>query len=332
MNRKSYYIIALIILFVLAACEPLAYNPTPIAVVITEPPTETTIPSPTFTPTITPTSSPSPTPFTPSPTPFPCNEDVGQFNDVNDNESEIGRGENLRYRVYVPPCYFSTQKRFPVVYLLHGLSYREEQWEDLGIVTALEQGIRMGAMPPMLLVMPYLGQLGQRNTFPPDPSYEGFILEELMPAVERNFCTIETREHRAIGGISRGGFLAFSVAMRNPDIFSIVGGHSALFPINSDAIPPAFNPIELALNETFLQTIDLRIWLDNGAGDAVGTSQQLFSARLTQRNIDHTYVVHPSGEHDNNYWESHIQEYVTFYGREWERDYGLLPSCTEPSP
>jgi enterochelin esterase-like enzyme len=332
MNRKLFYSIALLIVFVLAACEPLSYNPTPIMVVITEAPTETMIPTSSPTPTITPTASPSLTPFTPSPTPFPCTEETGQFNDIDDNPSEIGRGENLRYRVYVPPCYFSTQKRFPVAYLIHGLSFREEQWEDLGINTALEQGIRIGAMPPMILVMPFMGNLGQRNSFPPDPSYEGFILEELMPAIERNFCTIENPEHRAIGGISRGGFWAFSITMRHPDIFSIVGGHSAFFPNDAGEIPPAFNPLELALNESFLQSIDLRIWLDNGVADSVGSSQQLFSSRLTQRNIDHTYVVHPSGKHDNSYWEAHIQEYLTFYGRTWERDYGLLPNCTEPSP
>lgn len=332
MNRKSIFIIGLLVVLVITACEPLAYNPTPITVVITDAPTETAIPSPSATPTITPTASPSPTPFTPSPTPFPCDEETGQFVDFKDNRSEVAHGENLRYRVYVPPCYFSTQKRFPVVYLLHGLSYKEDQWEDLGINTTLEQGIRLGAMPPMIFVMPFLGNLGQRNSFPPDPSYESFIIDELLPKIQRDFCTIEDREHRAIGGISRGGFWAFSIAMRHPDIFSIVGGHSALFPTDSKEIPPAFNPLEMALNDTFLQTIDLRIWLDNGVADSAGSSQQLLDSRLTQRNIAHTYVVHPSGEHDNSYWSAHMQEYLTFYGRDWERDYGLLPSCTEPSP
>lgn len=252
--------------------------------------------------------------------------------DIDDNRSENGNGENLRYRVYVPPCYQITQRRFPVVYLLHGLSYREEQWEDLNIHNALDQGIRAGAMPPMILVMPYLGQLGQLNSFPPDRSYEGFILDELMPDIQRSFCTIENSAHRAIGGISRGGFLAYSIAMRHPDLFSIVGGHSAYFPQNTNQIPPAFNPIELALNESFLREIDLRMWIDNGAADSSSSNLQLFSARLTQRDIQHTYIVHPTGEHNNEYWAAHIQEYLTFYGREWERDYGKLPDCSAPSP
>lgn len=330
MKRLSPLLIG-ILLIALSACDPLAYNPTPVAVVITVPATNTPVPTITNTPTMTPTPEPSPTVFVPSPTPFPCDEPTGQYINIDENESENGRGENLRYRVYVPPCYFSSQLRFPVLYLLHGLSYREEQWEDLGLDDVIEQGIRLGAIPPMLVVMPYLGNLGQTDVFPPDPSYEGFLLDELLPEIQTNFCTIENREHRAIGGISRGGFWALSVAMRHPDIFGTTGGHSAYIPINSD-LPPAFNPMDLALNETFLQEAGLRIWLDNGAGDSAGSGQQLFSARLRQRNIQHNYVVHPTGEHNNDYWIAHMQEYLTFYGREWEKDYGLLPPCSEPSP
>lgn len=335
MNPKSHLAILFMLLlaFIAAACEPLAYSPSPVALVVTGESSPTPIPSITPTPTLTrfPTATPTQN-FTPTPTPFPCEEDSGQFLDVNDNFSEIAR-ENLRYRVYVPPCYFSLQKRFPVVILLHGSSYREQQWDDLGIDEALDQGIRLGVLPPMILVTPYLGQMGgARNSFPPDPSYEGVILEELLPAIERDFCTITNREQRAIGGISRGGFWAFSITMRHPDIFSKVGGHSAFFSSNTNEIPPSFNPLELALNSSFVQEANLRIYLDNGASDSSGPSQQLFSSRLTQRNILHSYVVHPLGEHDNDYWSAHVEEYLTFYGDDWERDYGRLPSCTEASP
>lgn len=333
MNRNSCLSLLTIVLIglLVAACEPLAYHPTAVAVIITSEATQTHTPSPTFTPTLTPTPSPSPTPFEPTATPFPCDEETGMFRDIDENRSEIAR-ENLRYRVYIPPCYASTQKRFPVVYLFHGLSFREEQWEDLGIHEALDQGIRLGVLPPMILVMPYMGQIGQRNSFPPEPSYESVILEELMPDIERSICTIQNRDHRAIGGISRGGFWAYSVAMRHPDIFSIIGGHSAYFPDNINEIPPSNNPLELALNSTFVQEGNLQMYLDNGASDSSGPSQQLFSNRLTQRDIPHTYIVNPVGEHDNEYWSTHVSEYLSFYGQEWERDYGQLPPCAEPSP
>lgn len=333
--RKFNLILCLSALwFLLSACDPLApYEPTPVAVVITALPstTPTALP-PTITSTPTRTPFPTETPeYTATPTPFPCDSDTGQLLSVDRFPSSVVN-ENLRYKVYVPPCYQQTQKRFPYVILLHGLSYRETHWLDLGIDKALDQGIRLAALPPMILVLPYFGTVGQLNQFPPDPSYETVILSELLPAVERDLCTWSNRDHRAIGGISRGGFWAYSIAMRHPDIFSIVGGHSAYFPNLPREIPPAFNPLEIALNSSFLPNVNLRMYLDNGAADSSGPSQQEFSTRLTSRGIPHTYVINPVGEHNNNYWSAHVTEYLTFYGRNWTRSYEALPSCLEPSP
>ena len=106
------------------------------------------------------------------------------------------------------------------------------------------------------------------NSFPPKASYETVVLDELMPAVERDFCTWNDRDHRAIGGISRGGFWAYEIALRHPDMFGIVGGHSAAF--DAGNAPAAFNPLELALNAPFLTDANLRMYLDNGADDPAG--------------------------------------------------------------
>ena len=333
MRRFHGFGVLLILCVVLIACDPLApYAPTPLAVVITNPPTATVLPTATLTPTITRTPLPSPTAnATATPTPFPCDVDTGEVLEITDNLSEIAN-ENLRYNVYLPPCYRESGARYPVVILLHGLSYREGQWADLGVPEALDQGIQLGALPPMIVVMPYMGTIGQLNSFPPDPSYESVILDELLPTIERNFCLIENRNHRGIGGISRGGFWAYSITMRNPDIFGIVGGHSAFFPNNTAEIPPAYNPLELALNSSFLRDAEIRMYLDNGASDSSGPSQQLFSSRLSARGIPHTYVVHPVGEHDNSYWSTHVEEYLSFYGDDWEKQYSNLPPCSEPSP
>lgn len=326
---------AVLLALLLAACEPLApYNPTPVAMVITNTPTATVPPTatPTRSPaTLAPTSTPTPD-TTMTPTPFPCDEERGQFLDFGENASEIANGENLRFRVYLPPCYFSTQKRFPLVILLHGMSYREQQWDELGLDEALDSAIRAGRIGPMVVVNPYMGNFGQRNSFPPDPSYETHILEELLPRVERNFCLIEDRDFRAIGGISRGGFWAYSIGMRNPDVFGTIGGHSAFFPSDLNEVPAPFNPLEIAQNGSYLIDADLRLFLDNGAADSSGPSQQLFSTRLTQRGVPHTYRVHAVGEHNNDYWSQHVSEYVAFYGEEWPRSYAELPSCMAPSP
>jgi enterochelin esterase-like enzyme len=319
----------------LAACDPMAPRPTPIVIVITDVPSRTPIASrtPTFTPALaspSPTASRTPIP-SPSFTPMPCMNSGGQVLAVDRNPSEVV-DENLRYRVYIPPCYNELQRRYPVVYLLHGQAARETQWETIGAITTLEQGMALGALPPMILVMPFWGTIGNTNTFPPDASYETVLLDELVPSIDRDFCTISNRENRAIGGISRGGFWAYSVGLRNPNLFGILGGHSAAFPTNLREVPAAFNPLELAANSSLLPSASLRLYLDNAAEDIAGEELQLFSNRLSARNIPHTYIINPVGDHSEEYWAAHVSEYLAFYGKDWERNVNALPDCALPSP
>lgn len=328
MRLKITFLPLLIVLFVLAACDPMAPQPTPQIIIITPPPSST--PESTDTPTPTHTPLPTSTPdYTPTPTPFPCEADGGTMLVFDEFRSEIA-GENLRYRVYIPPCYLETQKRYPYVILLHGQGSDEKQWDALGVDDALDQGVQLGALAPMILVMPYTGAIANRDPFPPQPTYEDVILNELMPAIERDFCTWSNRDHRAIGGISRGGFWAYSIALRHPDVFGIVGGHSAVF--DEDNAPPASNPLDLALNASFLEEANLRMYLDNAASDIAGEGLELFSSRLSSRGIPHTYVIHPVGDHSDEYWSAHVSEYLDFYAKTWPHEIADLPSCLDPSP
>ncbi len=317
-------------LVLLPGCDPLAPQMTPQIIIITPVPTETPAPSPTPPPTRTPPPTATPV-LTPTATPFPCPEASGQVITVDPFRSATA-GQNLRYQVYLPPCYQTSQKRYPLLILLHGAANTEAQWGKIGTFQALDQGFRLGALPPMLVVAPYTGSIGNLNAFPPDASYETVVLEELLPAVERDFCTWSDRRYRAIGGISRGGFWAYSIALRHPDVFGIVGGHSAFFPDDLREVPAPFNPLELALNATFLADAGLRMYMDNAASDPAGVNLQTFSGRLSARGIAHTYVVNPTGDHSDDYWAAHITEYLAFYGRAWPRSADELPSCLEPSP
>lgn len=321
---------SLLLLFLLAACDPMAPLPVPTAqvIIVTSEPTNT--PSPTPTPAVTRTPLPTATiPSTPTATPYPCEADGGQIIPFDEFRSAVA-GENLRYRVYVPPCYVETQKRYPYVILLHGQQQTELQWETLGMDDVLDREILSGSLAPMIVVMPYTGRIGNENRFPPDASYETVLLEELMPAIERDFCTWNNRDYRAIGGISRGGFWAYSIGLRHPDLFGIIGGHSAFFDRNN--APPEFNPLDLALNTSALESSDIRMYLDNGASDLVGANLELFSSRLSSRGIRHIYIINPVGDHDDAYWTSHMPEYLHFYARDWPINVSELPDCAEPSP
>lgn len=328
-KRCTLALLPLVILL-LMGCDPLASQPTPAVLIITAIPSAT--PPLTATPNATATPIPTLTPLvTVTPTAPPCDEEAGQIIRVDKFESAIA-AENLRYRVYIPPCYQKTQKRYPYLIMLHGAAQKEDEWEKLGGIAIADQGFRLGVLPPMVIIMPYVGTIGNNSFFPPDPSYETVLLEELIPAVERDFCTWNDREHRAIGGISRGGFWSYSIAMRHPDVFGIVGGHSPYMSEDLNEIPAAFNPLELALNSSLLPEAGLRMYMDNGAEDPSGNIIELLSSRLTEQGIAHTYVINPIGNHDEAYWSTHVSEYLTFYGRNWPRNAAELPSCLEPSP
>ncbi len=323
--------LTLVLSLILIGCDSLAL-PTPTAQIIvitgepTATPTRTRTPVPTDTPT--PTDTPAPT-ATSAAAARLCDEDSGKLLAVDKFYSQTA-DENLRYKVYVPPCYARTQARYPVVYLLHGAGATEQEWTKLGITEALDTGMKDGSLPPMILVMPYMGSIGAQNSFPPDPSYETVILSEILPAIDRDFCSWSDRAHRAIGGISRGGFWAFSIGLLHPDLFSILGGHSAFF--DNGSSPAAYNPLDLALNATSIPDAGLRIYLDNGASDPAGKAIQLFSSRLSARGVQHTYVINPVGGHDDDYWSAHVADYLGFYGRDWPRDPADLPPCADPSP
>jgi len=189
LKRLLTFGLLIAVLAALTACGPLVPIPTPTPQIIIVTPEPSATPPPTNTPPPTDTPSPSPTPTnTLTPTPFPCTQESGQWIVFDEFRSAIAR-ENLRYRVYVPPCYQETLKRYPLLILLHGLRYTELQWDEVGIDEALDQAIRLGALGPMIVALPHFGSIGVENSFPPDPSYVSVIMDELLPTI-RSRCVL----------------------------------------------------------------------------------------------------------------------------------------------
>jgi hypothetical protein len=216
----------------IVGCDPLAPEALPTAVALNPTMTETTPPLPTAIPSLTPTPTDTPTPTpTPTRTPVPsatprvCKDTKGRVVSLTFFSAIVKR--DVPYDVYLPPCYSETGKRYPYVLLMHGADQTEKLWVDvLGAQKALEAGLSLRALPPMILIMPYGGELANLNIFREKAGWESVVLTELMPEIEANFCTWNDREGRAIGGISRGGFWAYVIALRHPDLCGGVGGHS----------------------------------------------------------------------------------------------------------
>ncbi|MBZ0306978.1 MAG: hypothetical protein K8I82_12985, partial [Anaerolineae bacterium] len=222
-----------------------------------------------------------------------CNESGGNLFEST-FQSEISGG-TVTYNIYLPACFFRFGRRYPYVILMHGSNYRYDQWADMGIKEVLDEGISEQTLPPMVVVMPDGGDYQENNIFAEDGSYEDIILKELIPDIEQTYCLWTDARGRAIGGISRGGFWAYSIGLRNPDEFSAIGGHSPWFVPNN--APNTHNP--LALAEYAPRIESLRLYLDNSQNDTGGPNVVVFSNELSQRGIAHTYTINPTGGHNN---------------------------------
>lgn len=257
--------------------------------------------------------------------PTSCPETTGQVK--RDSYSSPILDMTMFYSVYLPPCYDQTANVYPVLYLMHGSNDDDGQWVRLGLPDILDRGITQGALPPMVVILPFGNQIANENRFDA-VSWENVFLTELMPTAETRYRIATQREGREIGGISRGGFWAVSIAFRHPDLFSAVGGHSAFFDPNN--APPEDNPLDLATTAAGIDT--LRIALDRGANDYAAPGLDLMNERLTTRHIAHQYTVYPEGEHDNAYWGQHIADYIHFYAAGWQSQAAPAEATPEATP
>ncbi|MNG00849.1 putative esterase [compost metagenome] len=154
--------------------------------------------------------------------------------------------------------------------------------------------------------------------------YEDYIARDLVSYVDKHYSTRTSREFRYIGGASMGGYAAFHVAFRNPELFSKVGGHAPalwtddywdvirdwMYPAADDRIKR--DPVQLA---TIRPYNTLSIHIDTGELDEYrkGT-QALYDNLIKTGTKSATIQIVPGGKHDEAYWSSQAESYLLFYG------------------
>src|SRR5690349_11523636 len=180
----------------------------------------------------------------------PCAETVGTRTRLEYYSAWLQ--QTMYYTVYTPPCYADTTQTYPTVYLMHGSNENDEFWGRLGMLDALDAGIASGRYPSMILVMPFGNVIANRNRFD-NVSWSNIFLTEMMPAVENLYRIDKNPDHRVIAGISRGGFWAYQIGLRHPELFSAIAGHSAFFD-EFHAEPPD-NPLDLIVNAPAIENM-----------------------------------------------------------------------------
>jgi enterochelin esterase-like enzyme len=214
----------------------------------------------------------------------------------------------LEYRLYLPPCYDEQpDRRYPVLYLNHGQSSTDDQWDRLGADETADRLIAQGEIPPFIIVMPYDRYGGQ----PADSGFGQAVAEVLVSYVDRTYRTLPDRDHRAVGGLSRGAGWAVHFAIFYRELFGALGGHS-LAVFHSDALRMRTWLDEFAPGET------PRIYLDIGDKDRpeILGSAVWFEELLDAYDVPHEWHLF-SGYHAEDYWSSHMELYLRWYTQPW---------------
>lgn len=285
----------------------------------------TPVPSanPIWIPSATATAAPSPTGSATAtavrsltPTVTPCAEWAGRM--VTGTFPSAILGMDQPYRIYLPPCYETSGRLYPTLYLFHGSVQTDSHWDELGADEAADAGIGSGTLPPFLIVMPFGGDIAN-NTSGGDGAFEGVVLHELIPFIEDQYCAWPEPAGRAIGGLSRGGYWSLEIAFRHPDLFVAVGGHSAA--IFTDNAGPALNPLSTGLDP---RVIGLPIYLDIADRDWLRQGVFDLHAAMEEAGIPHVWQLN-IGAHEDAYWRVHVDEYLVWYASHWPADESGYP-------
>ena len=232
-------------------------------------------------------------------------------------------GTTRELTVYVPPGYDQARnRRYPVLYLLHGFANDHHSWHRYGRANdILDNLIASKTIAPFLVVMP-LGYGGAHvngdgtgiapegsGTFRGDPAlYERDLLEDVVPMIDRKYRTIADRKHRAIVGFSMGGGQAGRYGLRHLDTFSAVGIMSAGFGGGGTAAAPGPDPVAaLAADPAKAnQQIDL-LWIACGKEDAAMKGAAALHEALGKAGIEHTFLE-TDGAHHWRVWRRYLRD------------------------
>jgi S-formylglutathione hydrolase FrmB len=230
--------------------------------------------------------------------------------------------------VVVKPNDYSADKKFPVIYLLHGAGGKYSDWvtnpPDKQTVA------RLADQYDVIIVCPDGNVTSWYFDSPVDSTYkyETYVSSELVKYIDSHYSTITDRSGRAITGLSMGGHGALYLAFRHQDVYGACGSMSGgvdlrPFPDNWDIAKrlgkyseyPDRWEANSVINLTYLLTPNrLAITFDCGSGDFFYQVNKNLHEKLLERNIPHDFTVRPGG-HTWEYWGNSVNYQVLFFSR-----------------
>ena len=213
-------------------------------------------------------------------------------------------GTIRRALIYTPPQY-SRSKKYPVLYLLHGIGGDEKEWLNGGHPQLILDNLYAAKkIEPMIVVMPYgraikddraTGNIMAQDKVQAFATFEKDLLNDLIPFIEKKYPVIKDQEHRAIAGLSMGGGQSLNFGLGNLDKFAWIGGFSSA--PNTKAPEQLLPDPDLARRKLKL------LWISCGDNDGLITFSKRTHDYLVANNIPHIYYIEP-GVHDFKVWKN----------------------------
>ena len=241
-------------------------------------------------------------------------------------------GKKMKLSVYRPNGYENVA--LSVLYFLHGRTGNEQLIQQLGMDKIADELFETERIKPFMIVCPNIDNsrgINSAETYQEVKGkygiiqkgrYEDYLIDEIIPFIDRNFNTIKSRDGRYIGGISSGGYTALHIAFRHQDLFSKVGGHMPAIDLTfadedecyfaNEAMWLKYSPISIAENASIG---DLKVFLDDGKNDEgrfYYACERLYQI-LKDKGVDvQNYLF--NGHHNAEYVVSNMNTYLRFYG------------------
>jgi enterochelin esterase-like enzyme len=261
---------------------------------------------------------------------------IAQTGKVSDNltmQSKILKMDR-KYAIYLPPDYETSQRSYPVLYLLHGYGDDQTGWVQFGeVLNIADAAIKSGKATAMVIVMPdaNTGTIGYVNDAKGDWRYEDFFFQEFMPYIEKTYRIRPDKHYRAVAGLSMGGGGSFIYALHHPELFSSACPLSAATDVRiidslnnfrytkgvtgkaRDEYYRNYNALSLIEKMPEDQKKAVRWYIDCGDDDFLYEGNCLVHIAMREKEIPHEFRIR-DGVHNWVYWRDALPvvlEYVS---------------------
>jgi enterochelin esterase-like enzyme len=232
----------------------------------------------------------------------------GKIDTITYNSTTVGNSR--RALIYTPPGY-SENKKYPVLYLLHGIGGDEKEWFNQGKPQVILDNLYADKkIAPMIVVLPngraMKDDRAEGNIFDAPKvqafaTFEKDLLNDLIPYIEKKYSVYKNQKNRAIAGLSMGGGQSLNFGLGNLNTFAWVGGFSSA--------PNTKTPQELFLNIDNAKKKLKLLWISCGDKDGLITYSKRTHNYLETNKVPHIYQVIPDGYHDFKVWNQNLYQF-----------------------